>query len=96
MKVLTVSIALGPLMRLGALPAAPGQSARALPFNWLPARIRRPTGTPTLRSRGSNCRNGNERRTTSARKRKPKGKEGRHAGKNALNEAWTAAEAGSR
>ena len=58
MRMLTVSIVIGPLVLIGALPAA-GQSTLALgsgaPSNWLPARFDRRQGHVHSEGAGRNA-----------------------------------------
>jgi len=99
MRILSASIVIGPLILIGALPAAAGQAPVALDPG-APVRLAAGDSTAdrnsTLKRRSTKCGNGNESCMTSARKRRPSGKESGNAAENDLNEAWTKAEAASR
>jgi hypothetical protein len=100
MRILTASIVIGPLVLLGALPAAAGQSTLALG-----------SGTPIRLAAGGDSTANRDTYTQKARaemqewqrklhdfgeKAAAKGKEAGNAAENDLNEAWTKAEAASR
>jgi hypothetical protein len=100
MRILTASIVIGPLVLLGALPAAAGQSTLALG-----------SGTPIRLAAGGDSTADRDTYTQKARaemqewqrklhdfgeKAAAKGKEAGNAAENDLNEAWTKAEAASR
>jgi hypothetical protein len=96
---LTVSMVIGPLMLIGALPAAVGQSTLALG-----------SGAPLLLAAGNDTPADRDTYTQQARdkmqewrrklhdfseKAEAKGKEAGNAAENDLNKAWTKAEAAS-
>ena len=99
MRMLTVSIVIGPLVLIGALPAAPGQSTLALG-----------SGAPVLLAAGNDTPADRDTYTQQARdkmqewqrklhdfseKAEAKGKEAGDAAGNDLNKAWTKAKAAS-
>jgi|HubBroStandDraft_3_1064219.scaffolds.fasta_scaffold22650_2 hypothetical protein len=100
MRILTASIVIGPLVLIGTLPAAAGQSTLALG-----------SGTPVRLAAGGDSTADRDTYTQRARdemqewqrklhdfseKAAAKGKEAGNAAENDLNEAWTKAEAASR
>jgi hypothetical protein len=99
MRMLTVSIVIAPLVLIGALPAAAGQSTPALG-----------SGAPVLLAAGNDTPADRDTYTQQARKEmqewqrklhdfsekaEAKGKEAANAAENDLNKAWTKAEAAS-
>jgi hypothetical protein len=99
MRMLTVSMVIGPLVLIGALPAAAGQSTFALG-----------SGAPVLLAAGNDTPADRDKYTQQARaemqewkrklhdfsqKAEAKGKEAGNAAENDLNKAWTKAEAAS-
>ena len=100
MRMLTVSIVVGPLMLIGALPAAAGQSALAL-GSGAPVRLvaagdstaDRDTYTQKARAEMQEWQ---RKLHDFSEKAEAKGKEAGNAAENDLNKAWTKAEAASR
>jgi hypothetical protein len=99
MRILTASIVIGPLVLIGTLPAAAGQSTLALG-----------SGTPVRLAAGGDSTADRDTYTQRARdemqewqrklhdfseKAEAKGKEAGNAAENDLNKAWTKAEAAS-
>ena len=100
MRMLTVSIVIGPLVLIGALPAAAGQSTVALGSG---APVRLAAGNDTPADRDTYTQQARDKMQEWQRKlhdfsekAEAKGKEAGDAAGNDLNKAWTKAEAASR
>jgi len=100
MRILTASIVIGPLMLIGALPAAAGQSTLALDPG---APVRLAAGADSTADRDTYTQKARDEMQEWQRKlqgisekAEAKGKEAGNAAENDLNEAWTKAEAASR
>ena len=100
MRILTASIVIGPLVLLGALPAAAGQSTLAL-GSGIPIRLA--AGGDSTADRDTYTQKARDEMQEWQRKlhdfsekAAAKGKEAGNAAENDLNEAWTKAEAASR
>jgi len=100
MRILTASIVIGPLMLIGALPAAAGQSALALGSG---ASVRFAAAGDSTADRDTYTRAARDEMQEWQRKlhdfserAEAKGKEVGNAAENDLNQAWAKAEAASR